>query len=344
MDTLGAVQSPHAPTEYLEHVDSNDAHLSRVSWAATTVLVTGSNGLVGGGITRRLRVLGANVICPTRDELDLLDSDATHRFIAKHSPQVVFGAAALVGGIQTNINNPVRFLVENLQIQTNQMMASADNDVKRFIFLGSSCIYPRNCEQPMKESSYMTGPLEPTNESYAIAKIAGIQLGRSLMQEGKLDVVVPIPSNVYGPGDTFDLERAHVLSALVRRCVDARNDARKEIEIWGTGSARRELTHVDDVADAVILIAGLERPSFLINVGTGIDHSIRELVQLIADVVGYKGRIVFDPNKPDGMPRKVVDTSYLRNLGWTAKVTILEGITGVVAEYERKNVSNPKAN
>ena len=331
-------------TEYLVHVDSIKVHISEVSWDAITVLVTGSNGLVGGGIARRLRALGANVISPTRDELDLLDSDATNRFFAKHSPQIVFGAAALVGGIQANINNPVRFLVENLQIQTNQMMASADNDVKRFVLLGSSCIYPRNCEQPMKESSYMTGALEPTNESYAIAKIAGIQLGRSLMQEGKLDVVVPIPSNIYGPGDTFDLERAHVLSALVRRCVDARDDGRKEIEIWGTGDARRELTHVDDVADAVILIAGLERPPFLINVGTGIDHSIKELVQLVADIVGYKGRIVFDPNRPDGMPRKVVDTSYLRNLGWTANVTIMEGIIEVVAEYETKKVSNPKAN
>lgn len=301
------------------------------------VLVTGANGLVGSAIVRRLQAEPSiEIIATTRIELNLLDEQATSAYLGRVKPEVVIGAAAVVGGIKANLGEPVRFLLENLAIQNNLMMASARAGVSKFVFLASSCIYPRLAPQPMSESALMTGPLEPTNESYAVAKLAGIQLARSLQQEGSLASLVVIPPNIYGPNDHFDVERSHVLSSLVRRFTDAVLDNSKTITVWGTGSARREFMYSDDLADAILLLLRDSSVPFLINVGVGEDISIRDAAQLIAEITEFKGDIEFDPNQPEGMPQKLLDSSVIQQLGWRPRVSIVDGLKQLASEYRSK--------
>jgi len=266
--------------------------------------------------------------------MDLLDETSSRTAMASIAPDVVVGAAALVGGIAANVAEPVRFLVDNTVMQNNLMTSAADTGVSHLIFMSSSCVYPRESPQPMEEAYMMTGPLEPTNESYAIAKLAGMQLARALQDEGRLRSSVLIPSNIYGPGDSFNPERSHVASALVKKFVDAKRAQAETVPVWGTGKARRELTHSDDLASATeFVISNGERLPFAINVGTGTDHSIAELAEMISDMVGFQGSIVFDPSKPDGMPRKVLDTKVLTSLGWRAAVPLEMGIRQMIREY-----------
>jgi GDP-L-fucose synthase len=258
------------------------------------------------------------------------------RFFETARPDYVVLAAAKVGGIAANIAAPVDFLVENLEIQNNVLLACQHFQVTKTVFLGSSCIYPRESLQPMREAYFMQGSLEPTNESYAVAKIAGIRLAQSLRQQYGLDVISPMPSNVYGPGDHFEFERSHVVSALVRRFVEARRANNPSVIMWGTGSARREFLHVDDLADASLFLLKHYSSPEIVNVGTGEDVSIRELAEVIAGIVGYAGTLDWDPNKPDGMPRKLMDVSRLHALGWRYQVDLATGIRSVVADFERR--------
>ena len=300
----------------------------------TTILVTGGSGLVGGAVARHLKDRGYQVLAPRRQELDLLDRSQTERFLALHQPTHVIAAAALVGGIAANIAEPVRFLTENIEMQSNLMLAASMQNVKRFIFLSSSCVYPRLCSQPMREEYMLTGDFEPTNKSYAIAKVAGTQLASALNQEDRLSATVLVPSNLYGPGDSFDPIRAHVASALVKKFVDARRHQKPVVEVWGTGQARRELTHVSDLASAIEMVLHRDNVPFMINVGTGVDHSISEIASLIKAISGYEGEVVFDTSKPDGMPRKVLDISRIQELGWSPSIDLLMGLTELTHQYE----------
>ena len=298
------------------------------------VYVVGHRGLVGSAIVRKLVKDGVrDLILPSRADLDLSDADAVSRFFEETTPDVVFLAAAKVGGIAANVAAPVEFLTQNLAIQTNVLMACAANKVSTTVFLGSSCIYPREAPQPISENCYMTGPLEPTNESYAIAKIAGIQLCQALHRQEGMKVLCPMPSNVYGPGDHFDLDRAHVVSALVRRISEARSQGLDRLTLWGSGSPRRELLHVDDLADALVFLVDHFDSPEIINVGTGSDVKIRELASLIAEEVGFGGDVDWDTSKPDGMPRKLLDVSKLRDLGWTHTVELRDGLKTVIRDY-----------
>jgi len=301
------------------------------------ILLTGANGVVGSAIMRRLKIEPTiETVTITRTELDLLDEQATSAYLERLKPEIVIGAAAVVGGIKANLGEPVRFLLENLAIQNNLMMASARAGVSKFVFLASSCIYPRLAPQPMSESALMTGPLEPTNESYAVAKLAGIQLARSLQQEGHLESIVLIPPNIYGPNDHFDLERAHVLSSLIRRFTDAALDGKKSMNVWGSGKARREFMHSDDLADAVLFLLHNSGAPFLVNVGVGKDISIWDTAHLIAEITEFSGEIVFDPNQPEGMPQKLLDSSVIQQLGWHPRVALADGLTQLAAEYRSK--------
>lgn len=301
------------------------------------VLVTGSGGLVGGAVSRRLRQLdGAEVLAPPRSELDLQDRHAVEKYMSDMRPDTVVLAAAKVGGIEANRSHPVAFLVENLEIQNNVMTCAADAGVSTLMFLGSSCIYPRECRQPMRESDFMTGPLEPTNESYAVAKIAGIRLAQALQQEQGIRVVLPMPSNVYGPGDHFELDRSHVLSALVRRFEDARREKAESVTLWGSGGALREFLHVDDLAHACLFLLGVEDDLGIVNVGSGTEISIAELAEMTARLVGYDGRLEWDLSRPDGMPRKLMDVSRMKALGWEAQIGLESGIAGVVRDYRAR--------
>lgn len=275
----------------------------------------------------------------TRADCDLLDGGAVRKLIRNIRPDTVIAAAALVGGIQANMSAPVRFLVENLEMQSNLMLAASELGVSRFIFLGSSCIYPRLSPQPMPESSLMSGPLEPTNASYAIAKLAGIQLARAISTERDTTFTIPIPPNVYGPNDHFEFDRAHVLSSLVKRFCDAVLEESREVVVWGTGRARREFMHSDDLADAIHHLLQLDDPPFLINVGVGCDISIEEAAELIRGLTGYRGRVVFDPAKPDGMPQKLLDSRGFADLGWRPQISLEQGLSAMITEYRRKHAA-----
>lgn len=298
------------------------------------ILVTGASGMVGSALVRRLRADGyAQVLAPRRAELDLADRAAVLDWFARHRPRHVFMLAARVGGIAANMADPVGFLDENLRIELNLYEAARRHGAGKCLYLGSSCIYPRECPQPMREEYLMTGLLEPTNEGYALAKIAGLRMAAYLQRQGALQTVCPLPCNIYGTGDHFDLQRSHVLSALVRRFVDAQDAHAASVTLWGTGSARREFIHVDDVvAGMLFFMEHVDTPEH-VNLGPGTDITIRELAELIARHTGYAGRIEWDPRKPDGMPRKLMDVTRMKALGFAPAIGLEEGITRTIAEY-----------
>ena len=298
------------------------------------IFVAGHQGLVGSAIVRRLRSGGAaDLLVRTRAELDLRSSAAVDRFFAEYRPHYVFLAAAKVGGIEANRSHPVEFLRDNLQIQTNVIDAAYRNGTHKLLFLGSSCIYPRAAPQPMQEECLLTGPLEPTNEWYAIAKIAGLKMCQAYRREYGFDAICAMPTNLYGPGDNFDLRNSHVLPALMRKCHEARRDGAASIEVWGTGTPRREFLHVDDLADACLHLMQHYSGEMWINVGWGFDLSIAELVHLVAATVGFDGAIEFDATKPDGAPRKLLDTSRLTALGWRPQIDLRQGLAQTYEWY-----------
>jgi len=298
------------------------------------IYVAGHRGMVGSAIVRALGARGHDaLILASRQELDLTDAGAVDRFFRETKPEFVFLAAAKVGGILANVTLPVEFLDINIRIAVNVLGAAHRNGVRKLLNLGSSCIYPRLAPQPLREESLLTGPLEPTNEAYAIAKIAAIKLCDAYRSQHGADYISAMPCNLYGPNDSFDLQTSHVLPALMRKCHEARRAGDDEVVVWGSGEPRREFLHVDDVADAAcFLMDNVSQPGFL-NVGSGTDVSIRELAGVVAETVGYRGRFTYDAGKPDGTPRKVMDVSKLAALGWRARLPLDEGIRSTYRWY-----------
>lgn len=299
------------------------------------IFVAGHRGMVGSAIVRQLEGWGISPIVRTRDELDLTNQAAVRTFMEAERPEAVILAAARVGGIHANNTYPAQFIYENLAIQGNVIHAAFEAGVRRLLFLGSSCIYPRAAPQPMREDALLGGPLEPTNEPYAIAKIAGIKLCESYNRQYGTDYRSVMPTNLYGPGDNFHPENAHVLPALLRRFLEAVEGGAGEIVIWGSGTPRREFLHVDDMAEACLFVMGLSEDTYRahtqpmlshLNVGWGEDVSIAELAQMIAEVTGFEGKIVFDTSRPDGPPRKLLDVSRLNALGWRAQTPLRQGL------------------
>ena len=290
------------------------------------IWVAGHRGLVGGALVRRLARENCTVLVAPRSEVDVADEAQVSAFIQREKPDAIIVAAAKVGGILANDTYPADFLYDNLMIETSLIHAAHRHDVERLLFLGSSCIYPKLAPQPIEESALLTGPLEPTNEWYAIAKIAGIRLAQAYRRQHGRDYISAMPTNLYGPGDNFDLETSHVLPALIRKAHEAKLRGDKQIVVWGTGTPRREFLHVDDCADALVfLLAGYSEAEH-INVGSGEDVSILELTRLVCDVVGFSGEIVHDLSKPDGTPRKLMSADKLRALGWTPNIGLRQGI------------------
>jgi len=291
------------------------------------IYVAGHRGMAGSAIVRRLRAGGFdNLIERTHAELDLTDQAAVDAFFETEKPDYVFLAAAKVGGIHANATYPADFLLSNLEIQANVIKAAWRNGVKKLQFLGSSCIYPRLAPQPIPESALLTGPLEPTNEAYAIAKIAGLKLCQALKRQYGFNAISVMPTNLYGPGDNFHPENSHVLPALIRRFTEAKEQGAPEVVIWGSGAPLREFLHADDFADGAVFVMGHYDGEEIVNIGAGKDISIGDLAALIRDVAGYEGKIVFDTSKPDGTPRKLMDSSRLNAMGWTPGITLREGI------------------
>ncbi len=291
------------------------------------VFVAGHRGMVGSALLRRLAAGGyTNLITKSRAELDLLDSTAVHRFLAQTTPRYLFIAAAKVGGIQANNLERAEFLYQNLQIQNNLIHAAHGAGVQRLMFLGSSCIYPRDAAQPIREESLLTGPLEPTNEPYAIAKIAGIKLCESYNRQYARQYISAMPTNLYGPNDNYDLATSHVLPALLRKAHEAKARGEPVLEVWGSGTPRREFLYVDDLADACVHLMEIGYDGPLVNIGCGEDLTIRELAEAVMRTVGFDGRISFDAGKPDGTPRKLLDVSRLAALGWRASTALEDGL------------------
>ena len=291
------------------------------------IFVTGHRGMVGSAIVRRLQAGGyGKLLLRTHAELDLLDQRAVHAFLAEHKPDYIFIAAAKVGGIQANNQYRADFLYQNLLIEANLIHGAHSAGVQRLMFLGSSCIYPRDCPQPIKEEYLLTGPLEATNEPYAIAKIAGVKLCESYQQQYGRQYVSVMPTNLYGPNDNYDLAASHVLPALLRKAHEAKLRGDAELVVWGSGAPRREFLYVDDLADACVHLMKRDYAGPLLNLGTGQDVTIAELAETVMDVVGFKGRIAFDRSKPDGTPRKLLDVSRVAALGWRARTGLREGI------------------
>lgn len=297
------------------------------------VYVAGHRGLVGAAVARRLVSHGYEVLVRTRSELDLRDADATAAFLRDTRPDAVVLAAARVGGIMANSTHPVPFIEDNLRIQLSVISAAYAAGVRRLLFLGSSCIYPKLAQQPIREEALLTGPLEPTNEPYALAKIAGIVQVRSYRRQYGASYICAMPTNLYGPGDNFDLESSHVLPALIRRFHEAKRDGLDEVALWGSGSPRREFLHVDDLADACVTLLRRYDGDMPVNIGCGDDLTIRELACLVADVVGYQGRATFDTTKPDGTPRKLLDISRMTALGWKPRIALRDGIGSTYAAW-----------
>jgi GDP-L-fucose synthase len=309
---------------------------------ASPVYIAGHRGLVGSALLRRFQAEGfTNLVVQPHSELDLTDRAPTFDFVLESRPQVIIDAAARVGGIMANSTYPVDFLSENLQMQVNLLDAAVAARVPRLLFLGSSCIYPKYAPQPIKESSLLTGPLEPTNDAYAIAKIAGILQVQAVRRQYGLPWISAMPTNLYGPGDNFSASTSHLVAALICRYEEARASGAPMVTNWGTGTPRRELLHVDDLASACLYVLENFDGPIPVNVGTGMDHTIGEIADIVANAVGYSGETRWDPTKPDGTPRKLLDVSVLREAGWYAKIALREGIESTVAWY-RANAGAPR--
>ena len=298
-----------------------------------TILVAGATGLAGSAIVRELNRLNKDVVGISSKDLNLLDRSATFKYFQNLKPSIVIDAAAKVGGIHANNNHPVEFLSNNIQIQTNLMDASHSVSVERFVFLGSNCIYPRSCPQPIKEEYILTGELEPTNSAYAIAKLAGIELIKSYRKEFGYRWFSVMPINLYGPNDNFDLENSHVFPALIRKFTDAVINNSKTVTVWGSGRPRREFLHVDDLAKAIVICLDKYDSDQHINIGTGSDITISELAQKISMISGFKGDIEWDSNREDGTLRKVLDIQKITKLGWTPNITLEQGIKSTIEWY-----------
>ncbi|BDA79181.1 GDP-L-fucose synthase [Leptospira kobayashii] len=301
------------------------------------IFISGHKGMVGSAFLDHFKKEGySEIIIKDRNELDLRNSVAVGEFFEKERPDVVFIIAARVGGIKANMEKPADFIYDNLMIESNLIHNSHLFDAKKVIFFGSSCIYPRECPQPMKEEYLLTGPLEPTNEGYALAKISGLKMMEYYKKQYNLNGLSIMPSNLYGPGDSFHPEHSHVLSALVKKFTDATRDNLSEVVIWGTGSAKREFFHVSDLVRSVLFLLEHWKEDGFINVGAGEDISIKGLAELIANMTGYQGKIVWDHSKPDGMPRKCMDVGKLTKLGFKQSVTLEDGIRDVIRDYKTK--------
>ena len=303
------------------------------------IFVAGHRGMVGSALIRALEAAGfSKLLKRDRSELDLGDSAAVSKFFAKEKPEIVIFAAAKVGGIKANNDQPVEFLLENLRVQNSVIAAAHENGARKLLFLGSSCIYPKLAPQPIPESALLSGPLEPTNEAYAIAKIAGVKLCQAFSREYGANFVSAMPTNLYGPNDNFDLETSHVLAALLRKAYEAKKSSARELVVWGTGTPRREFLHVDDCASACLFLLEKYDSPEIVNVGCGEDISIRELAELVCEVVGFDGELSWDKTKPDGTPRKLLDVSKLRGLGWTPTIPLRDGIAQTY-DWFLKNVA-----
>ena len=316
------------------------------------IYVAGHQGLVGSALVRQLTALGHDkLILRTHREFDLTDQNEVAEFFAKERPEYVFLAAAKVGGILANSTTPAEFIYQNLLIQSNVIHEAYRNGVRRLLFLGSSCIYPKNAAQPMKEEYLLSGPLEDTNRAYAVAKIAGIEMCRSYNRQHGTRFLAAMPSNLYGPGDHYDLHDSHVIPALMRKMHEAKMRGANQVVVWGTGSPRREFLLSDDAANACVLLMGLPDEKMdailaaghslpIVNIGFGKDATVREVAELIADVVGFAGELVFDTSKPDGTPRKLLDTSHLSDLGWKASTALREGLVMTYRDFVERQTSN----
>ena len=300
------------------------------------IYIAGHRGMVGSAIARRLQKDGFdNIVVRTSSELDLKDQAAVRDFFGKEKPDHVVLAAAKVGGIQANNTYRAQFIYENLMIQNNVIHQAYENGVKRLLFLGSSCIYPKLAPQPLKEESLLTGLLEETNEPYAIAKIAGIKMVESYRRQYGCDYISAMPTNLYGPNDNYDLKNSHVMPALIRKFHTAKQEGAAHVEVWGTGSPMREFLHVNDLADACFYLLQNYHDEVFVNVGTGTDLTIKALAELIQDIVGFEGELKWDSSKPDGTPRKLMDVSRLHNMGWKHKIELREGITEVYEAFKK---------
>ena len=303
------------------------------------IFIAGHGGMVGSAITRALEARGfSNLVKRSRAELDLAGARAVANFFQREKPEIVIFAAAKVGGIKANNDFPVEFLIDNLRIQTNIISGAYENGTRKLLFLGSSCIYPKHAPQPISESALLTGPLEPTNDAYAIAKIAGVKLCQAYAREYGANFISAMPTNLYGPNDNFDLETSHVLAALLRKAHEAKVKRAGELMVWGTGTPRREFLHVDDCASACLFMLEKYDSPEIVNVGCGEDVSIRELAELVCDVVGFQGELTWDKTKPDGTPRKLLDVSKLRRLGWIPTIPLRDGIARTY-DWFLKNVA-----
>jgi GDP-L-fucose synthase len=301
----------------------------------SSIFVAGHRGLVGSAVVRALDAQGyKHLVVRTRRELDLTDQAAVRQFFSREKPAAVIMAAALVGGIHANASRPAEFIRDNLLIQDLVIDAAYRANVSKFVFLGSSCIYPKLAPQPIKEDYLLTGPLELTNEWYAIAKIAGLKMCQAYRRQYGFNAISLMPTNLYGPGDNFDLQNSHVLPALIRRFHEAKVRRDPTITIWGTGTPRREFLHVDDLADAVVHLMNTYNDEEIVNIGWGEDVTIRELAEMVAAAAGFQGRLLFDASKPDGTPRKLLDTTRLTALGWRPKITLKAGIEGTYAWFK----------
>lgn len=298
------------------------------------VYVAGHRGMVGGALVRRLADEPCDVITTTRDQLDLTDQAAVRAWFKAEKPDAVILAAAKVGGIHANATYPVQFLADNLTLQTNVITSAYDVGVQKLLFLGSSCIYPKYAPQPIHEDALLTGPLEPSNEWYAIAKIAGIKLCQAYRKQYGADFISAQPTNLYGPGDNYDLENSHVLPALLRKFHEAKHAGADEVVVWGSGTPLREFLHVDDLADALVFLLKGYSGDVPLNVGSGAEVTIRELAETIAKVVGYEAKLVFDVDKPDGTPRKLMDSTQLHDLGWNRARGLEEGVSQAYAHWQ----------
>ena len=299
-----------------------------------TILVAGGSGLVGSAIVRELKRVNKKVIGISSKDVNLLDRAKTFSYISDLKPYAIIDAAAKVGGVGSNNSYPVEFLSQNLQIQSNLMDAAHEAKVEKFVFLGSSCIYPRNCAQPIKEDYLLTGELEQTNSAYAVAKIAGIELIKSYRKEYGYSWISVMPTNLYGPNDNFDLENSHVLPALIRKFVEAKQNKLAEVGLWGSGTPFRDFLHVDDLAKAILVCLEKYNDAQQINIGSGGEISINDLAVKIANLTGFTGKIVWDTNRPDGTPRKVLDSTKINKLGWKPSITLDQGIASTVEWYQ----------